>query len=58
MGSRRKMLEHVFPAPAGMSRRHAMKQFVDGSFPRPRGDEPRTRACVAPAGAFSPPPRG
>ena len=48
----------VFPARAGMSRRHDRRHAWPDGFPRPRGDEPFDGKLAALIVEFSPPARG
>ena len=48
----------VFPARAGMSRAARRDHLSNGSFPRPRGDEPPLILADIKIVKFSPPARG
>ena len=50
--------EGVFPAHAGMSPMKAYRFQDKNRFPRPRGDEPNSRAATVATSTFSPPTRG
>ena len=52
------VLEGLFPAPAGMILRSAIRAAALDPFPRTRGDDPSGRGRAAWCATFSPHPRG